>query len=225
MASVDALNAMSIGGQLQAQAATPEKAGLEKEQFLKLLVAQISHQDPLNPQDSDQYMQQLTQFSTVEQLMNLNQGVDNLAVGQVSANSQSALRFVGKDVVAAGDEVELDGINQPTVDFSVADPTVGEVEVNVFNEAGDVVYTQRVQVPPGGHGSFTWNGQDPEGQRAADGRYHVSFKAGTDSEPIPVDTYVHGRVTGVRFDQGYPELMVGDRRLRLSDIIEVTGEE
>jgi flagellar hook assembly protein FlgD len=62
------------------------------------------------------------------------------------------------------------------------------------------------------------------GQRAPDGNYHVSFKAGSDDKPVPVDTYVHGRVTGVRFDQGYPELMVGDKRLRLSDVVEVTDD-
>lgn len=225
MASVDAINAMSIGGQLQASNAQQPKSSLEKEQFLKLLVAQISHQDPMNPQDSDQYMQQLTQFSTVEQLMNLNQGMDNLAVGQISANSQSALRFVGKDVMAAGDEVNLNGVNQPNVDYTVSDASVGEVEVSVYDEAGEEIYTQRVPVPADGHGTFTWNGQNMNGQRAPDGNYHVSFKAGTDSDPVPVDTYVHGKVTGVRFDQGYPELMVGDKRLRLSDVIEVTGEE
>lgn len=221
MASVDAINAMSVGGKLQAQGTERPKSSLEKEQFLKLLVAQISNQDPLNPQDSDQYMQQLTQFSTVEQLMNLNQGVDNLAVGQISANSQSALRFVGKEVKAVGDEVLLDGVNSPTVDYAVSDPEVGEVEVSVYDESGEVVYTQRMPVPAGGTGEFVWNGQDMNGQRAPEGRYHVSFKAGTDEAPVPVDTYVRGRVTGVRFDQGYPELMVGDKRLRLADILEV----
>lgn len=224
MASVDALNSMSMGNRLQATDAPAEKNSLEKEQFLKLLVAQISHQDPMNPQDSDQYMQQLTQFSTVEQLMNLNRGVDNLAVGQISANSQSALRFVGKDIMAAGDEVNLNGFNQPDVDYSLADPEVREVTVTVYDDAGNEVYTQSLPVPPGGRGTFTWNGQGMNGQRAPDGNYHVSFKAGTEQKPVPVDTYVHGRVTGVRFDQGYPELMVGDKRLRLSDIVEVTDE-
>lgn len=224
MASVDAINAMSIGGQLQASAAQQPKSSLEKEQFLKLLVAQISHQDPMAPQDSDQYMQQLTQFSTVEQLMNLNQGVDNLAVGQISANSQSALRFVGKDVMAVGDEVNLNGLNQPQVNYSVSDTSVEDVEVTVYDQAGDAVYTQRVPVGPDGQGTFVWTGQDSNGQRAPDGDYHVAFRAGTESKPVPVDSYVRGKVTGVRFDQGYPELMVGEKRLRLSDVIEVTDE-
>lgn len=224
MASIDAINSMSIGGQLQASAAQQPKSSLEKEQFLKLLVAQIGHQDPLNPQDSDQYMQQLTQFSTVEQLMNLNQGVDNLAVGQISANSQSALRFVGKEVMAVGDEVNLNGVNQPQVSYSVSDPSVADVEVTVYDNAGEAIYSQRVPASADGRGTFVWNGQDTNGQRAPDGDYHVSFRAGTESEPVPVDTYVRGKVTGVRFDQGYPELMVGDKRLRLSDVIEVTGE-
>lgn len=222
MATVDALNAMSTGGVLQGSTAGAPKSTLEKEQFLKLLVAQISHQDPMNPQSSDQYMQQLTQFSSVEQLMNLNQGMDNLAMGQVSANSQSALRFVGKDVLAVGDQMALDGVNQPSVDYTVSDPSVGEVKAHVYNAAGDEVYTQNVPIPPDGRGHFVWSGQTTEGQRAPEGDYHISFEAGSGDAPVPVDTYVRGKVTGVRFDQGYPELLVGDRRLKLADIMEVS---
>lgn len=224
MASVDAINSMSVGGQLEVSGADRPASSLEKEQFLKLLVAQISHQDPLDPQDSDQYMQQLTQFSTLEQLMNLNKGVETLAMGQLSTNSQSALRFVGKHVKATGDEINLDAVNQPKVDFSVSDPEVTEVTVTVHDQAGEEVYSQTVAVPPGGKGTFTWNGLDSDGNRAAEGEYHVSFKGESDDAPVVVDTFVEGQVTGVRFDQGFPELMVGDRRLRLSDVVEVVGE-
>ena len=83
-------------------ATAEERAAVEKEGFLKLLVAQLSNQDPMQPQDADKYVQQLTNFSNLEQLMNLNKGVEQLGIGQLSNNTQEAIRFVGRDVVAKG---------------------------------------------------------------------------------------------------------------------------
>ena len=225
MAAVGALDALRAGGAMGFEGASDtRKASIEKEQFLKLLVAQIGNQDPLNPQDSDQYMQQLTQFSTLEQLMNLNRGVDTLAVGQLSANSQSAIRFVGKEVLATGSDLSLDESNQPSMNFAVSDPSVEKVTVNVRDDSGEVIYTQEVTVAANGRGEFTWNGTDMNGRRMVPGRYKVEVEAEGENGAVGVDTYVRGTVTGVRFDQGYPELMVGDRRLKLSDVLEVSGE-
>jgi flagellar basal-body rod modification protein FlgD len=52
---------------------------VEKNEFLKLLVAQLQNQDPLNPLNSDQFVTQLAQFNSLEQLMSINQAVTKLA--------------------------------------------------------------------------------------------------------------------------------------------------
>jgi flagellar operon protein len=184
MASVDAINAMSIGGQLQASNAQQPKSSLEKEQFLKLLVAQISHQDPMNPQSSDQYMQQLTQFSTVEQLMNLNQRrrqpVRRPDLGQQPVGA--SVRRQGGDGRRRRGEPQR---GQPAETWTTA---VGDRRASARSRCPSSTRPatrstrSRVPVPAGGHGTFTWNGQDMNGQRAPDGNYHVSFKAGSDRE-------------------------------------------
>ena len=81
-------------------ASAEDRASVEKEGFLKLLIAQLSNQDPMAPQDSEKYVQQFTQFSMLEQMMNLNKGVEGLSLGQISNNTQEAVRFVGRSVVA-----------------------------------------------------------------------------------------------------------------------------
>ena len=88
------LSSLGATGASDAAGQPDRGVNTDKEAFLKLLVAQVSQQDPLSPQDSDQYVQQLTQFSTLEQLMSLNSGVETLALGQMSNNSQEAFRFV-----------------------------------------------------------------------------------------------------------------------------------
>ncbi len=220
------MNLDSIGNNpafgVSAVAADRAKADMDKESFLKLLVAQISNQDPLAPQESEQYMQQLTQFSTLEQMMNLNEGVENLAVGQLSNNNQEALRFVGRDVVARGDQITLEGSDPVPIRYQT-EPDAESVTLTVFNASGDPV--KQVTVPADrGSGTFEWDGTDDDGVPVPNGRYSVSIEAvDGDGTPLTADTFLRGQVTGVRFDNGYPELMIGDRRLRLSDIIEVAG--
>ncbi len=197
----------------------PDNVAVEKESFLKLLVAQISNQDPLAPQDSEQYMQQLTQFSTLEQLMNLNDGVQNLAIGQLSNNSQEALRFVGREVVARGDQVEL-GEDGATARFTPAEDAAS-VTITYYDADGAVAFEKTMPAQPGGM-SYTWDGMGDDGVRRKPGRYTVAVQAkDADGNPEPVDAMVRGKVTGVRFDQGFPELLVGNQRLRLSDVVEV----
>ncbi len=197
----------------------PDNIAVEKESFLKLLVAQISNQDPLSPQDSDQYMQQLTQFSTLEQLMNLNDGVQGLAIGQLSNNSQEALRFVGREVTARGTSLEL-GEEPAVVKFTPGDEAE-RVTISIYDENGELVAERELAAQAGGM-SYAWDGMGDDGVQRKRGQYSVSVIAeDADGGPQPVDTFVRGQVTGVRFDRGYPELLVGDSRLRLSDISEV----
>ena len=199
---------------------TPDNGvNTDKEAFLKLLVAQVSQQDPMSPQDSDQYVQQLTQFSTLEQLMTLNKGVETLAIGQMSNNSQEALGFVGREVVARGDQ-----LSHTRGDYSeIAYDVKGEADkatIVVRDSYGDVVFETDARSDQGVQ-RFTWDGRGNDGAVLPSGKYSVSVEATRDGEPVPVDSYVRGEVTGVRFDQGYPELMIGDRRIRMTEVLEV----
>jgi flagellar basal-body rod modification protein FlgD len=203
--------------------ASPESidrgANTDKEAFLKLLVAQVSQQDPMSPQDSNQYVEQLTQFSTLEQLMTLNSGVETLAIGQMSNNSQEALRFVGRNVIARGESLEHTQGSFDEIGYEVQ----GEADrasISIRNAYGEVVYESETSIE-GGVQRFTWDGRDQDGRTLPSGRYTVGIEASKGDTPIPVDTYVHGQITGVRFDQGYPELMIGDRRVRMTEVLEV----
>ena len=75
-----------------------------KDLFLKLLVAQMSNQDPLNPQDPTQYVTQLAQFSSLEQMQSLNEGMEYLVglTNGVLVNSamSTASALIGKRIEA-----------------------------------------------------------------------------------------------------------------------------
>lgn len=215
----------SLGGVSGSEGERTNQIATEKEAFLKLLVAQISNQDPMSPQSSEQYIQQLTQFSTVEQLMTLNQGVDTLAVGQLSNNNQEALRFVGRQVIARGDHFEH-AKNEPSdVEYRI-DGEAASLKVTITDQNGRVVHEADVDAHRSGRGAYTWDGTDANGIAMPDGRYTVAFEAAdAEGKPLGVDPLVRGRVTGVRYDNGYPELLMGDRVFRLSDIQQVSDPD
>ena len=218
VSTTDALGVGAAAGAGGASAGTT----VEKEAFLKLLVAQISNQDPLSPQDSEQYIQQLTQFSTLEQLMTLNSGVETLAVGQLSNNNQEAMRFVGREVVAKGNALDLEAGTPAEVSYAVAGEGAQTVTIVITDDSGHEVHRKEVPAPSGGRGTYSWDGTNDDGDALPSGRYGVSIEAAnSEGDGVPVDTMVRGRITGVRFDNGYPELLMGDRRVRLSDIQEV----
>jgi flagellar basal-body rod modification protein FlgD len=203
-----------------APAGQPDRGvNTDKEAFLKLLVAQVSQQDPLSPQDSNQYVEQLTQFSTLEQLMELNSGVETLALGQMSNNSQEALRFVGHEVIARGDRLTHDQGESQEVAYEVKGDAE-QANLVIRNEYGEVVFEKGIDPEPGVR-RYEWDGRMEDGRSAPSGRYTVSVEASKGDNPVPVDTFVRGQVTGVRFDEGYPELMIGERRIRMTDVVEV----
>ena len=74
-----------------------EKNGLGKDSFLKLLVTELRHQDPTKPMEDKEFISQMAQFSTLEQITNLNKEIKNLVQSSKSAEAYSIL---GRDIEA-----------------------------------------------------------------------------------------------------------------------------
>ena len=97
---------------------------LGKDAFLKLLIAELSNQDPLNPMDDREFIAQMAQFSTLEQMTNMTKALEGLS----SMEPYSAVSYVGKMV--AFDYEAADGTVTPVADVVVAvwfDPTNGAI--------------------------------------------------------------------------------------------------
>ena len=76
--NINSINQNAASGTSSTAATGSNKVGADQEMFLKLLVAQMKNQDPLNPQDGTQYMTQLAQFSSLEQLTGINSKLSQL---------------------------------------------------------------------------------------------------------------------------------------------------
>ena len=102
---VDAVSSTTLAA--DGAAAMKKATGMNKDDFLKLFVTQLQNQDPMKPQDSNQFIAQLAQLSQVEQSYNTNTNLQSLLTAQNNATVVSAVSFIGKDVLAAGSQVSL----------------------------------------------------------------------------------------------------------------------
>lgn len=170
-----------------------------KEDFLTLLVAQLQNQDPLNPDDPTEFTAQLAQFSSLEQLFNLNESVDALAASQQTSDQLNAMNLIGKDVIYEGSEFELNG---ESVEIGyVLDETATSVTITIQDENGDIVSTlNSSELETGTH--FTeWDGMDSSENALADGKYQIDIQVDYgDEEKISITPLIRAEVTGVEMD-------------------------
>lgn len=220
--NVTGVGQSSTSTSAETAAPPPNPNGLGKDDFLKLLVAQISNQSPLNPMDNTEFVAQLAQFSNLEQLAQVNKRLDALALGQAGLLTGQSVQLLGKKVVYSGSDMFLaDGSASYRYDLGRA---AAEVEVTIKDESGRVVRTLTTGAQSAGKQEGVWNGLDDDGNAVAPGRYTIEVKA-TDGngDDVTVQTYGIGVVSGISFDKGYPELLIGTARIQSANIVEVTG--
>jgi len=197
------------------------KKELDKDAFLKLLVTQLSNQDPLSPVDNQAFIAQLAQFSSVEQLHAVGTRLDTLLLAQASSNQLQTASLVGKSVLYRTDRAELGASGDVQLQASLSG--AADVTVAVKDDAGKTVATLPLGRRSGGSLDFTWDGRDAKGKRFAAGTYTVEITAKDgDGKSVPVELRQRGAVQGVRFEGDAPVLLVGSFQVRLADVLEIT---
>ena len=183
--------------------------------FLQLLTTQLKNQNPLDPLDTNQFTQQLVEFSGVEQQLKTNDFLSSLVQANANTTNSNAVNYIGKTVTASGVRSEL--VNgKAQWNFSVDDAAT--VTVNIKDENGNTVYSEQGAMQAGS-GTFTWDGKDNQGNVKPDGTYSISMQAVTaEGKTINVSTETTGTVTGVDFTGSEPVLLVGKSRLILSGV-------
>ena len=194
---------------------------LGKDDFLTMLITQLQNQDPLNPTDSVEYTAQLAQFSSLEQLSNVNQNLEYLQLFQASINNAQAVSFIGKEITALGDEIQVtDGVAE-ACEFKLS-ADAGGVTINIYNEAGNLVKTIEEGSMDGGRQTVQWDATDQNGNQLADGDYTFEVMAvDADEQAVEAITYSTGIVSGVTFIDGTTYFMVENQKIPIADIIEV----
>jgi flagellar basal-body rod modification protein FlgD len=217
--SVSGVSGPSTGGALTGQQQT--LAG-NFDTFLQLLVTQLQNQNPLDPLDTNQFTQQLVQFSSVEQQLQTNGYLQAMMNASVTASNSQAVDYIGKYVVADGVKTELNN-GSATWQFSLDEPA--HVSLTVKDADGNSVYTKEGDVGAGTN-VFNWDGIGSDGRTKPDGAYTVTMEGrDADGKLVDVSTKMSGKVTGIDFSGTEPVLLVGSSRVNISSVSAVTTED
>lgn len=192
---------------------------LGKDAFLKLLLAQMKNQDPMNPMQSHEMSAQLAQFTSLEKLTNIDTSIEKLAGKENPTEKFQLLNLMGKAVQGDSSKVTRTGKTE-THDITFNLPREGkEADLLIRNANGDVVREQKINDPKMGENSFNWNGLDDSGQAVPEGEYNVQIEVhdGFGKKIAPETTFA-GVVTGVNLTAQGPVLMIGNKSVRLKDV-------
>ena len=213
------------------QALSQQKGStLDKDSFMLLLVTQFKYQDPLNPMDDKEFISQMAQFSSLEQMMNLNTSMDNMVDATNNQQMINATSYIGKQVSVTGNTIG-----------KVTDGATGQTSVSAFRYAfgdnvvkgtltvrdanGNTIYSEDLAGKQAGTTfEFNWDGNTGAGLPAPDGVYTVSLSAfNAAGEAVLSDQVVDATVTGVINQDGVVYLgMDGGQLLALANVRQVT---
>ncbi|MFP5259337.1 MAG: flagellar hook assembly protein FlgD [Acidobacteriota bacterium] len=190
--------------------------------FLQLLVTQLQYQDPLSPMDDKEFVAELAQFSSVEQLTEINTGIEKLSTIGQEQQLLGAVNFIGKTIEANGTAVSLSEGKASAVSFTLPDDA-STCLVNVLDSSGNIVRTVDLGASKAGSVEFTWDGQNFDGTAMSDGQYQVAVTAtNANGEVMKVSSTMTGTVTGITQQNGTYYLDIGNgRNVAFTDITNV----
>jgi len=213
---VSAANASETG---QTSKTATSLAGLAEnfDNFLTILTTQLQHQDPLSPLDSNEFTNQLVQFTGVEQQVLQNQNLEQLIALQGANQSLSAVSFIGKIIEAAGNTNML---SNGEATFSYVLPEKAETAtIQIFDSTGELVFQDDVEKDAGLH-DYEWDGTTLDGGTAPEGTYSFAVTAVNEAEEqIEVGHRVLGLVTGVSIENGETVLGIGDVGVPMGSVL------
>jgi flagellar basal-body rod modification protein FlgD len=195
---------------------------LGKDDFLNMLIAQLQNQDPLNPADGTEFTAQLAQFSSLEQLSNINDSLKNMEEFQASLTHSQAVSYIGKEITASGNGLQLNDGQAATCHFELA-ANAAMAAVTVYDATGGFVNSFETGPLGSGRQSATWSGMDLDGNAMPPGVYRFEIQAidATD-QSINVTPLMSAVVTGVSFKDNTAHLITALQTVAIHDVIDVS---
>ncbi len=207
------------GATTSAAANSQAKLATDFDQFLMLLTAQLQNQDPLDPLDSNEFVQQLVSFTGVEQSIATNSNLENLIALNVAGQAASAVGYLGTTIEATGNRIAL--ANGEARFLYTLPENAASTGILIANESGETVFAGQGNTTAGEHG-FVWDGRDANGNLQADGIYTVKVTglAGDDSL-LSIPTIIGGRVARVESIDGGIQLTVNGIAVPIEEVLSV----
>jgi flagellar basal-body rod modification protein FlgD len=192
-----ASNSSGTGG-----AASATGTSLGGTDFLTLMLAQLKHQDPTSPVDSNAFLTQLASLSQVQGIAQLNTSFSALSNSLSSSQALQASSLLGHQALVGSSTATL-AANGAAITGAVSVPqTTSAVLLNISNSSGVLVQQINLGAQPAGLTNFSWNGQQGDGSQAPAGQYTLNAEVAGAAAGTAASTYVNGTVQSVTMGAG-----------------------
>ena len=214
----------SISSLFQSDGAKKEAKGdkLDRMSFLTLLTTQLQNQNPLEPMSNEDFIAQLTTFSSLEQLQGMNSKLDNVYMGIAAMNNASMASLLGTNIIASGDEFHYDGSSDMKLHYRAPPDTTGAT-LSVYDASGRLVDSRQIGELMDGEGVVSWDGRGLDGSQLPEGTYRFQLDGVTsDGRPVDVQERIEGTITEMDYSTGSPLPSLNGVVVDLGNIIRLT---
>ncbi len=224
MSAVNVTEASDVLGSYrsQPQNGTNGSGELGKNEFMELMLAQLKNQNPLEPQDNGEFISQLAQFSSLEEMQKLSGTVDDV-VGQFrSTQALQASAMVGKTVLAPSEVGILGAEGEISGNIQVPAST-GGLRLSIQNPNGELVRQVDLGSSAAGVKAFSWDGKDGDGNSLPPGPYKMVAEGSYPQGSVQLPTLVSANVDSVSLGQGGSVTLnlAGMGSIALSDVKQI----
>ncbi len=172
---------------------------LGQEDFLRLLVAQLKNQDPVNPVENNEFLSQIAQFSMVSGIEGLGTSFGGMETNLFANQAMQSAQLVGKEVLVDNANIAFTSGDSVHGLLNV-DSTVFNLNIQVREEAGGLIRTISLGTAKPGSHEILWDGTDESGEPAASGSYVLEAVAEIDGTPVSIPVQLFQRVASASID-------------------------
>ncbi len=196
---------------------------ISRDAFLKLFIEQLKNQDPLNPMKNYELSAQLAQFSSLEQLYNINGNFEKFTKSLSKTTYFQGINLIGKRINYEGNEIAKSGEQPIKIKFKLNDDSE-KININIYDENDNFVNSIELNNLTKGENFATWDGKDATGNIVPDGIYKYEIIAyNSEGDKVDYTSYGSGLVTSLKFDPDTNEALfkVNNEEISIDKIISI----
>lgn len=208
---------------LSRETETEDSGELGMEDFLELMVTELTYQDPFSPMENSELATQISQFSVVSGIDELNNAFSSFSDTMISDQALQAANIVGRTVLAPLNAGNLEAGGTIKGVVGVTEPA-SDVTVRISDPSGELIKEIKLGTQEKGEVSFTWDGLDESGQAVEPGQYQIEAQAQVDGESMTPYTLIEAQVDSVSIGaagQGLSVNLAGLGPISFSSVAEI----
>lgn len=182
------------------QIAPPVTKNLGQQDFLRLMVAQIQNQDPMQPQVNGEFLSQLAQFSTNDGVSKMQESMQQMANSLQSNQALQASALVGRKVLVNSDKLSLEKEGDVKTAIEIP-PGANNLSAFIYGESGELIKTMPLGQQEVGFYQFAWDGTGQDGKRVSEGKYKVAVHGTYMGQEVAFNTMTSANVDSVSLGQ------------------------